>query len=80
MDPAAIMIRSPRRAELFTVMVCGSANLASPIMISAPARTSDAGSGWNSLTISCCRRTTVGQSSPMGPAVVPKRAASFASR
>lgn len=80
MDPAAMMIRSAGRIELFTVMVCGSANLASPMMISAPGRASDAGSGWNSLTISCCRRTTVGQSRAMGPAVVPKRAASFASR
>jgi hypothetical protein len=50
------------------------------MMISAPVRASEAGSGWNSLTISCCRRTTVGQSSAMGPVVVPKRPASFASR
>jgi len=79
-DPAAMMIRSACRIELFTVMVRGSANLASPRTISAPVRASDSGSGWNSLTISRCRRTTVGQSSAMGPAVVPKRAASFASR
>ena len=80
MDPAAMMIRSPHRVESFTAMVCGSANLASPRMISAPGRASAAGSGWNSLTMSCCRRMTVGQSSAMGPAVVPKRAASFAIR
>ena len=79
-DPAAMMIRSPHSAELPTVRVWGSANLASPKMISAPVRASDAGCGWNSLTISRCRRMTVGQSSSMGPPVVPKRAASFAIR
>lgn len=80
MDPAAMMIRSACKIELFTVIVCGSANLASPRMISAPTRASDAGSGWSSLTISRCRRTTVGQSSSTVPVDVPKRAASFVSR